>query len=411
MGIRIDKRLKQQLIFYTILLMLISLFVSRAVLSISLILFVILTCFYTDFISQFKRFYTTPFLVGISLLFFIPFITWFWSNDKQMWLWFARIKLPLLFFPFAFAANWNLSFKQWKWIGFWFILLVFAGCCWSLCEYLQNATQIHTEYLQAKIFDTPLENDHVRFSLVVCVAIICSVVLITEVFEKTIKILLSVVIALFIVYLHILSARTGLFAFYIFILLVIFYLIFSTKKRKWIALTVLLSIAMPVVAWFLFPTFQNRIKYNIYDLTNVSQNKYLQGSNDGNRILSLKAGWNILKEHPLGVGADVIDETYHWYDKNVPQLSEKEKLFPASEPLMYGGFLGWPGVFLFFGVMLLPFLEKVKTNFFFWLCLNIIIFFSLLFDIGLENQFGVFIYGFFVLWWWKWFQQPQSSLN
>jgi len=168
---------------------------------------------------------------------------------------------------------------------------------------------------------------------------------------------------------------------------------------------------MPLVAWFVFPTFQNRIKYNIYDLTNVRQNKYLQGSNDGNRIVSLKAGWNILKQNPLGVGTDVIDKTYQWYDNNLPRLSKRERLFPASEPLMYGGFLGWPGLILFFAVMVLPFFEKVKTRSFFWLCLNVITFFSLLFDIGLENQFGVFIYGFFVLWWWKWFQQPKSASN
>jgi hypothetical protein len=28
--------------------------------------------------------------------------------------------------------------------------------------------------------------------------------------------------------------------------------------------------------------------------------------------------------------------------------------------------------------------------------------FSFLFDIGLEAQFGVFVYAFIVLWWWKW---------
>lgn len=166
-----------------------------------------------------------------------------------------------------------------------------------------------------------------------------------------------------------------------------------------------------MIAWFLFPTFQNRIKYNVYDLTNVRQQKYLHGSNDGNRILSLKAGWTILKRHPFGVGADIIDETYQWYDNNASGLLEKERLFPASEPLMYGGFLGWSGVLLFFLAMLLPFFEKIRTKVFFWFSLNIVICFSLLFDIGLENQFGVFIYCFFLLWWWKWFQQPKSTSN
>jgi len=411
MGIRIDKGLKQQLIFYTVLLMLLSLFISRALLSISFTLFIIFTCVHKNFGQQFKSFFKKPILVGISFLFLIPFITWFWSHDKQMWMWFARIKLPLLLLPIAFAGEWKFSSKQWKWIGLWFILLVFIGCCWSLWQYIQNAKQIHTQYLQAKVFDTPLENDHVRYSLAVCIAIICCTILMKEVIQKNTKIFLSIAIAFFIVYLHVLSARTGLVAFYIFLLLVIFFLIYSTKNIKWTILSIAVLTLMPLVAWFVFPTFQNRIKYNIYDLTNVRQNKYLQGSNDGNRIVSLKAGWNILKQNPLGVGTDVIDKTYQWYDNNLPRLSKRERLFPASEPLMYGGFLGWPGLILFFAVMVLPFFEKVKTRSFFWLCLNVITFFSLLFDIGLENQFGVFIYGFFVLWWWKWFQQPKSASN
>jgi len=263
--------------------------------------------------------------------------------------------------------------------------------------------------LKAKVFATPLENDHVRYSLVVCIIIIYCTLLIKEVFEKTIRILLSIAIAFFIIYLHVLSARTGLIALYLFLLLVVFYLFFLIKKIKWAILSIAILVLLPLTAWFLFPTFQNRIKYNVYDLTNVHQNKYLQSSNDGNRILSLKAGWSILKEHPLGVGADVIDETYHWYNKNIPQLSEKEKLFPASEPLMYGCFLGWPGLLLFFIIVLVPFFERVPTNYFFWLSLNVVIAFSLLFDIGLENQFGVFIYGFFILWWWKWFQVKSTS--
>ena len=34
--------------------------------------------------------------------------------------------------------------------------------------------------------------------------------------------------------------------------------------------------------------------------------------------------------------------------------------------------------------------------------LNVTIAVSFLFDIALEVQFGVFLYSFIVLWWWKW---------
>lgn len=410
MSIRIDKRRNQQLVFYSMLFMLLFLFTSRALLSVSLILFLFFTCFHKKFNEQFKTFLKNPFLIGMSLLFFIPFVSGLWSADQHMWLRFVRIKLPLLFLPLAFAGNWQLSSKQWRWVAYVFLFLVFAGCCWSLWQYAQNTSLLHKEYLKAKIFSTPLDNDHVRFSLLACIAIVCAVVVIHKTMQKITRFILAGACIFFIVYLHILSARTGLIAFYIFILLGIFYFIFLLKKIKWVAALLVLMMAMPVAAWFLLPTFQNRIRYNFYDLSNVSQNKYAPGSNDGSRILSLKAGWYVLKQHPFGVGGDVVNKTFAWYDANTPyKIPESQKLFPSSEVLMYAGFAGWIGMFLFFLSMALPLFQRTK-KYFFWFTLNLIMAFSFLFDIGLEAQFGVFIYAFIILWWWKWFAIEQTNL-
>lgn len=403
MGISIDRLSKQQLIFFSMILMLVSLFTSRFLLSVGFILFLFLTCFHKNILRQLISFIRNPFLLGMSFLFLIPLVSWFWTDDKNMWMHFIRIKLPLFLFPIAFAGNWQLSSKQWRWIVYSFLILVFAGCCWSLWQYAQNIHAIHEQYLRAKVFSTPLENDHVRFSLLVCIAIICSVLLMMKYIPKSKWLPAAVLCVVFIIYLHLLSARTGLISLYIFLLLTFFYLLLKLRKTKWVIGLMVLIIAMPVAAWFLLPTFQNRIRYNIYDLSNAKQNRYVPGGNDGNRILSLKAGWNILQEHPFGVGGNVINETYKWYDKNIPQMVETDKLYPASEPLMYAGFAGWFGFIAFFLIMLLPFFQRVKRNYFPWFALNLIMAFSFLFDIGIEVQFGVFIYAFIVLWWCKWF--------
>jgi len=408
MGIGIDKPIRQQLIFFSMVLMLVSLFASRFLLSVGFILFLLLTCFHKNIFRQLIFFFRNPFLLGMGFLFLIPFITWFWTEDKNMWMRFARIKLPLLLFPLAFAGNWQLTQKQWKWIAYILLVLVFAACCWSLWQYAQNIRSVHEQYLRAKVLLTPLENDHVRFSLLVAIAIICMVLLMEEYLSKSKWLLPSVAIIFFIIYLHILSARTGLFAMYFFLILSIFYLLFLIKKKKWVAGLSIIFIVMPLLAWFLFPTFQNRIRYNVYDLSNVRENRYVAGSNDGNRILSLKAGWSVLQEHPFGVGGDVVNKTFEWYDENIPQMPRGERLFPSSEPLMYAGFAGWTGLALFFLIMLLPFFQKLR-NYFFWLVLNLVMAFSFLFDIGLEAQFGVFIYAFIVLWWWKWLRISSTN--
>lgn len=148
----------------------------------------------------------------------------------------------------------------------------------------------------------------------------------------------------------------------------------------------------------------------VYDLSHAKTDQYLVGSNDGSRLVSLKAGWNILKAHPLGVGSgDVVNETMKWYEANEPGMLPTG-LYPGSEWLMYGGAAGWPGFLLFSLVMLLPFFEK-KNNRVFWIALNAVMAFSFLFDIGLEVQFGVFIYAFVVLWWWKWLDRGRLSVK
>ena len=51
--------------------------------------------------------------------------------------------------------------------------------------------------------------------------------------------------------------------------------------------------------------------------------------------------------------------------------------------------------------MFIPFFVWVRDKSW-WILLNLTAALSFLFDIGLEVQFGVFIYVFVVCWWYKW---------
>ncbi|MGN6164978.1 MAG: hypothetical protein ACTHOF_10610 [Flavisolibacter sp.] len=409
MSISIDKNFRQSLIFFSLVAMLIGLFASRVLLSASMLFFLAFCIVHKAFWQHLKCFFNDRLLVGITLLFFIPFISGLWSDNKNEWLDLVRIKLPLLFFPVAFAGSWQLSKKQWLQLALVFLLLVLLGAVWSLWQYLQNTQAIQEAYLKAKTLPTPLENDHVRFSWLVCIAAIVCVYLIEKIKLKTIRLLLACLSFFFAAYLHILSARTGLFSLYIFGGLFVLRWLLSKKNQQPAFVVLFLILLMPLIAWFFFPTFQNRIRYIVYDFSYIKKDAYLQGANDGNRILSLKAGCNILQKHPFGVGVgDVFTETKKWYEIHVPQMIETDKIYPASEWLIYGDAAGWTGFFLFTLVMLLPVFERKKKNAFYWLSVNAVAAFSFLFDIGLEVQFGVFIYLFVILCWWK---QAQKEAN
>ncbi len=402
----LTKGWRGQAIFFIIILMMGSLFFSRALLSISTAALVIICCIHKDYKIHLSRFLATPLLWGITLLFFLPFISGLWSEDTISWMKVIRVKLPLLLLPLAFAGPWQLSSRQWKWIAGLFLGMVTAGTLWSCSQYLADSEAIHAAYLKAKTIPVPLGGDYIRFSWLVCTAVILAVMLLVGASDKSSRILLLLLAAWLIIYLHLLAARTGLFACYLFLFSFFIYQLFRLRQ-KIIALLVLVAVLiLPVIAWLFFPTFQNRFKYLRYDFDFVKNSQYLAGATDGNRLFSIKAGWDIVKENPFGVGAgDLRKVTVDWYNKEVPGMVEMDKIYPSNEWLIYGGFTGWVGIVVFSFVMLLPFLYKSRHKLFYWYCFHGTAIFSFIVDTGLEVQFGVFLYSFITCCWWKWLQR------
>jgi len=412
MGKPTDKSVRIQLIFGSVLLMLIALFTSRVLLSIGFISFLVFTIVHAKAAQQLKDFIKNPLLVGLSVLFLVPLLSGLWSEDQHHWLRSVRIKLPLLLFPLAFAGPWQLSRKHWAVIGIVFLLLVAAGCTWSMIAYTTDINDMNEGYLRAKSIPTPLENDHIRFSLLVCIGMIAAAFLALHTTSKKLKVVFILAILFFFIYLHILSARTGLFAAYGILFMGGIYGALRSRKKLLPVSLLVIVIFLPLLAYQLLPTFRNRVKYMIYDFSFIKEATYLPGSNDGSRTVSIKAGWELLKRNPLGVGSgDVVNETMNWYRVHEPGMLSTA-LYPSSEWLMYGGVAGWPGIIVFTIVMLLPFFVKLQWRFFF-LAVNAVLSFSLLFDIGLEVQFGVFIHAFVLLCWWKllkqWNKEGQST--
>jgi hypothetical protein len=125
----------------------------------------------------------------------------------------------------------------------------------------------------------------------------------------------------------------------------------------------------------------------------------------------LRAGWSILASHPFGTGAgDITSEEEKWYQAHVPGMVSTDKFYPCSEWLMYGNMAGWPGIILFTAILVVPFLYRPQQHKVLWVLLNSTAASSFLFDIGLEVQYGVFLYAFIILWWFRWFHSQNSDI-
>jgi hypothetical protein len=403
---------RKHIIFACFILMLGGLFFSRALLSSSMILFTLVSFIHTGIRDHLKNFTATPVLWSMSVLFLVPLISGAWSDDKKNWLDMMQIKLPLLFLPLAFAAPFSFSNKEWRLFAYIFIAFVLGGTIWSIAQYLNDMNLINESYLQSGTIKTPFENDHVRFSWLVSITVLlCCSFLFRENENRFIRITVSILAGWFIIYLHILAARTGLLSLYIILVMGLIWLILKKLNFKYAITLLLLLIAMPVTAWFIFPTLQNRVRYFLYEAPFFRKTDYQAGHNDMVRVISLKAGWNIMNQSPLpGAGfGDILSETKKWYAEHYPQMIEKDKIYPSGEWAVYGAGCGWPGLIVFLTALLVPFFTAMKRNKLSWILLNTAVLFSFLFDIGLEVQFGVFVYSFTVLCWWKSLQQIENS--
>lgn len=401
---------RTHILFYSLMAMPVFLFFSRGLLSAALILFTALSFAHRDIPAQWRRFLQTPLLWGMSLLLLVPLFSGLWSADKTQWWNNVQVKLPLLFLPLAFAGPLEFTRNQWRLLAGIFILLVTAGAAWSFFQYGSDPDTVNEGYLRAKSLITPLSDDHVRFSWMVSIAVLLSGWMgwMYRKENRVLPALCFLIAALLILYLHLLAARTGLISLYGMLLFFSIWLILKMKKTYGFLLILFLA-ALPVIAWLTLPTFQNRVRYFRYDLGYFKNADYLPGANDAVRVISLKAGWNLLRENPVaGVGfGDLLTETKKWYETKYPGMLERDKIFPSSEWLLYGAGAGIPGICLFALSMYLPFFTRTRQRLC-WYLVNGTAALSLLADIGLEVQFGVFLYSFIVLWCWKWWTHEKG---
>ncbi|MES1219099.1 MAG: hypothetical protein ABUT20_26575, partial [Bacteroidota bacterium] len=209
---KLQNEWRSAIIFILVAIMMVSLSLSRALLSMSMMAFVLFSFFHKDIKNHFRNFFSSPLLWSMSLLFFLPLFSGLWSDDKERWLDIVRIKLPLLFLPLAFAGPIRLSKKQWEALAFIFIALITAGTIWSMFHYVTNIAAVHEGYLHSKTIITPLDNDHVRFSWLISVAsLLTGWLFITKrKQDNPIAWIMCILTIWLVFFLHILAARTGL---------------------------------------------------------------------------------------------------------------------------------------------------------------------------------------------------------
>jgi O-antigen ligase len=227
--------------------------------------------------------------------------------------------------------------------------------------------------------------------------------------HKSFKWAVGIIIVIFAVYLHVLAAKSGLVAFYLFLLCWSVYLSFARKKMLGLAILVAIPVFVTLAMKFI-PTFSERKDYIWYAAMMLMDGDRSGNYGDIGRLMSYKISIRIIKEHPLtGVGAgDVMTEMKKGYDILYPQVEDKARLIPHNQFLIEGMSCGIPAMLVFFAWVCYPltWIRRNRQSFFFfavWLLLLT----QLMIEPILEVQFGVFVYMFFLLWQ----RQPMPQLS
>lgn len=260
------------------------------------------------------------------------------------------LQLPFLLLPLAFWLLPAMPSRYLRWLWLLLITMTLLAAVGATINYLLHASTINEMYLHSKVM--PTEPDHIRFSLMITLAIAAGVSLLVHnaVLPAWRSWLVGAIVAL-VLFLHLLAVRSGEMTFYALGGLAILWLVFC--KRQWKragALTAAL-VLLPVVSFVAFPTFRNKVYNTQEDVGKVAQRNSSEGKNCSiaARVYSYKAALAVWADNKLvGVGKpDLEGEMAKRYAKLYPEMGPEFYIQPHNQYLYNVAAYGTLGLLMF----------------------------------------------------------------
>ncbi len=392
---------KNKWILVCALTLITGLYVSAAMMSIGMIATALLL-FTPGALPQIgSNLKSQPLYILLFGIFAFYIISGLYSENLYYWAERVQIKLPYLLLPLSFAAV-SLNKKTLYIILCVLFVTVWLGAIWCLINFALNYEGIVESYLHAKVMPTPFNIGHIRFSLMSAFSALIGWILYKDqfVFKAQWKRYLLLVGALFLViFLHILSVRSGLLAFYGAAGVYLVLEAWKNRNFKQLLISVLFLAMISGAMYFLSPTLRNKASYMNTDVSRFQAGKNVNNYSDGNRLLSWKLGWRIGNENPMigaGIG-DVLDKITKIYVTEYPNITENNRLIPHSQFVYIFAGCGWLGLLWFVVACFYPYLDARLRNVGLFMIFNTIIVTSFISESTLEIQLGVALHLFFLL--------------
>lgn len=153
-------------------------------------------------------------------------LSWFWSQDKAEWNNHVQVKLPFLLLPLSFFCLPKFTSAQMRIYTLGMNIIMLSGIAYSLSFFFKDPVLYKTGYDYSHLLPTPVYRDHISFSAAIATCFIWLVYFFPKTKTRTEKTVILITAAVFAVYLHILAAKTGLVILYIFFIGASLYLLF-----------------------------------------------------------------------------------------------------------------------------------------------------------------------------------------
>ncbi len=363
-----------------------------------MILFLVAGIWSGSFIDNIKAFTKQKSFLAVTGIFLLFFISGLWSENTEYFLNRSRIKLPLLFLPFAFFAVPTLSKKVMQRIFLGFIALFAFSVLWSIGLFLLDFNHYVEIYGKGQTLPTPIH--HVRYSIMVSIAAAMTIYGIktwNDISPLLNKVLWAIAL-MFIFYLHVLAVRSGIMTLYIALGCLLFIYIKEKGNKLWAAGITVSSILLIFLATQFVPTIKNKLSYMQYSLEKFAKNENIRDLSDSRRLGSIFAGLDLTRNNPLlGVGiGDIMDETNAYLAKHYPDLIDLE-LLPHNQYILTSATLGIIGLLIFILFSFMPLFYLNGYNDYLLLASQFMFFASFMVEHTIESQIGVALYIFITL--------------
>ncbi|SNR45354.1 O-antigen ligase family protein [Hymenobacter mucosus] len=308
------------------------------------------------------------------------------------------LQLPFLSLPFAFWLLPPLPTRYLQLLWLWLLGLTLLGSLVSTGNYLLHTQEINESYLRSKVM--PTEPDHIRFSLIVTLAVVAGSLLLMHhnVGPRLRPWVLGAVIWLAL-YQHMLAVRSGLLTLYVLGGITCLWLLIRHRDYLRALQVAAVMLVLPIVSYICFPTFQNKYANTREDVGRVEHTESANNYSLVGRVYSYRVAAMVIKENfLLGVGkADMEQEMAAHYQKEFPNIRQEAYILPHNQYLYSAVAFGIIGVLLFIigfyyaGISIWPRYAPLLAAHY------LIVTLSFLVEYTLETQVGVAFSLFFLL--------------